>query len=281
MTDFLRTIEKDEKKYETALRKIADRVCFDYDIRFVLIAGGSCSGKTTSTKKLAGLIKERKRNVHTISLDDFYRNIEDSVYLPDGTRDLETLNSLETDKIKECLKSIAQGKRTPVPYFDFEKKKRTDNYRYIDPEPDDVIIVEGLHALNPVLYDRLSERAVYRVFLYADAEDGSDCRFVRRLVRDSRHRDSDAEMIFSLWDNVKKNEQAAIDPFRKIADVAVNTFFEYERGILDDDALKLLNELPKDSKYREKADKLAKILEGTVPLPDEEVPKDSLLREFM
>lgn len=281
MTDIRKKIKNDEREYEAALGSIANRICRDGDIRLVLIAGGSCAGKTTSTMKLASLISQRGRNAHTVSLDDFYRNPEDSVYLPDGTRDIESLASLESDMIRDCLKTITEQKRTSLPRFDFETAHRTDSYRVIEPAEGDVVLIEGLHALNPTLYEKLDESACYRIFLYADAHDGSDCRFVRRLVRDSRHRNSDAEQIFSLWDNVKKNEQAAIDPFRKFADITVNTFFQYERGVLDDDAVKLLRALPEGSIYKEKAEELISLLEGTEPIPDSAVPENSLLREFM
>lgn len=281
MTEIIKMIKQDESSYEAALGRIAARVCGDDGIRLVLIAGGSCAGKTTSTKKLAGLINRNGRKAYSVSLDDFYRNNDEAVYLPDGTRDIETLNSLRVDLIQECIKNLAEGRETPVPVFDFKTETRTDDHRRIKLQKGDVVLVEGLHALNPVLYHDLAENAFYRVFLFAESHDGSDCRLVRRMVRDSRHRNADAERTFSLWENVKRNEYASIDPFKKFADVSINTFFPYERGVLDDDAVHLLNAVSETSRFKQKAIKLAEILSGTERIADSLVPVDSLLQEFM
>ncbi len=281
MADIFARIKNDESYYEAALQGVANRICRDLDIKLVLIAGGSCAGKTTSTKKLMKLINDSGRKAHSVSLDDFYRNHNEAVFLPDGTRDIESINSLRVDMIRECMKSIVEGKETPIPVFDFVTEARTDAHRTIVPDHDDVVLVEGLHALNPLLYHNLSERSCYRVFLFAEAFDGSDCRFVRRLVRDSRHRNADAERTFSLWENVKQSEHASIDPFKKYADISINTFFPYERGILDDDAVRLLHCVDQTSRFRKKAIALADLLETTEHIPDEMVPEESLLREFM
>lgn len=282
MKDILQKVKSDESGYEAALEHVASEVCGNIQIRLVLIAGGSCAGKTTTTKKLSQLISQKGRVCHTISLDDFYRNPEDSVYLPDGTRDIETVRSLETGMIRDVLKRIAACEPTPVPYFDFKTKRRTDSYRVIDAGVRDVVIVEGLHALNPELYDSDFDLSVcYRVFLYADAGDGSDCRFVRRLVRDSRHRSSDCEMLYCLWENVKKNELESIDPYSGSADIRINTFFPYERGILDDDAIRLLDALPDGSEFKHRAVELRSKLGKCIQYPDSVIPENSLLHEFI
>ncbi len=275
-------IRLDELKYETALANIADRICRSRDIKLVLIAGGSCAGKTTTTRKLSELITESGRNAYTVSLDDYYRNMDESVYLPDGTRDIESLQSLRVDLIHSSLQDLLDGREAVIPMFDFKTGARTDDYRRIKLEKGDVVLIEGLHALSPRLFAKApKETDVYRIYLFADAGDDSDCRFVRRLVRDSRHRNSDAEEIFDLWDNVKRNEFDSIVPYKKYADVTINTFFPYERAILNDDAVKLLNMLPEDNKHILAAKKLIKVLEPVEPLIDDYVPENSLLREFM
>ncbi len=283
MNDNIREkVINDERSYENTLANIADRICRSHDIKLLLITGGSCAGKTTTTRKLSELITAGGRKAYTVSLDDYYRNPEESVYLPDGTRDIESINSLRLDIIRENMSSLLAGRETLVPMFDFTVKRRIDGYRKILLGKNDVVIIEGLHALSPALFETSpKENEVYRVFLYADAGDGTDCRFVRRLVRDSRYRGADAVHSYDLWDNVKKNEAFSIDPYRKFADVAINTFFPYERNILDDDAVSLLNTVPSDNEHYSSARELLEILAKVEQWPDDVIPENSLLREFI
>lgn len=275
-------IKQDELHYETVLKTTAEHICNNKDIKIILIAGGSCAGKTTTTRKLSELITAGGRTAHTVSLDDYYRNLAESVYLPDGTRDIETINSLRVDMIRDSMESLLLGKETPIPMFDFKTSSRTDNYRTITLKEGDVVMVEGLHALNLSLFkEEPNHNEVYKIYLYASAGDGADCRFVRRLVRDTRHRGSDAQELYTLWKNIKANEQESIVPFRKYADVEINTFFPYERAILNDDAISHLQQLQEDSPYYENAKKLIAILEPVPQLTDDYVPENSLLREFM
>ena len=283
MTDSIRKkISEDERHYETVLQNVAEHICSNNQIKIILIAGGSCAGKTTTTRKLSKLITDMGRVTHTISLDDYYRNLDESVYLPDGTRDIETINSLRVDMIKDSMESLLAGRETPVPMFDFKISTRIDNYRTVTLKETEVVIVEGLHALNLSLFKEIpNAESVYKIYLYASAGDGADCRFVRRLVRDSRHRNSDALEIYNLWANIKANEKESIVPFRKDANVEINTFFPYERSILNDDAVAHLEKIEKDSKYYEHAIKLIEILKPVPQLTDDFVPENSLLREFM
>lgn len=272
----------DELAYENTLNSTADHIVKNKVIKLVLIAGGSCAGKTTTTRKLSELIAEKGRNALTISLDDYYRNMDESVYLEDGTRDIESINSLRVDLIRESFALLLSGKEAKIPMFDFKTCSRTDDYRRITVKENDVVLIEGLHALDPSLFAVApSEDEIYRIYLFADAFDGADCRFVRRMVRDSRHRGASAEDTYSLWDNVKKSEFQSIEPFRKFADVTINTFFPYERSILNDDAIALLKTVSSDNSHYETAQSLIEILEPVEQWPDEYVPENSLLREFM
>ncbi len=278
----LEKIRNDESSYEATLADIAKHIVGNDRIKIILIAGGSCAGKTTTTKKLSSLITENGRTAYTVSLDDYYRNLDESVYLPDGTRDIESINSLRTDLIRESLSDILEGREAKIPMYDFMTKSRTDDYRRIKLGPGEVVLVEGLHALDPQLFEKCpDDDAVYRVYLFADAGDGTDCRFVRRLVRDARHRNADAEHTYNLWFNVKANEYASIEPFRNTADVTINTFFPYERAILNDDAVHHLNTVLPESDHYSSARELITVLEPYEQLTDDYVPANSLLREFM
>lgn len=281
-TEILEKIRNDELLYENTLKNATERICRDDDIKIILIAGGSCAGKTTTTRKLSEMINAGGRVCHTVSLDDYYRNMNESVYLPDGTRDIESINSLRVDLVRASMQSLLEGKETPIPMFDFKTAKRTDGYRTISLKGNDVVIIEGLHALNLSLFPNApSENSIYRIYLFADAGDGSDCRFVRRLVRDSRYRNSNAAEVFDLWDNVRKNEYVSIDPFRKFADVTINTFFPYERSILNDDAVTHLKTISSDNSHYTAAEKLIEILDTVPQLSDDYIPENSLLWEFV
>lgn len=275
-------IRNDELGYETALKNTAERISRDMCIKLVLITGGSCAGKTTTTRKISELINGMGRKAHTVSLDDYYRNLDESVYLPDGTRDIESINSLRVDLIRETFKNLLAGNETPVPMYDFKTKARIDGFRTITLGEGDIVIVEGLHALNLQLFEKApDESEIYRIYLYADAGDNADCRFVRRMVRDSRHRNASAEHTYTLWDNVKKNEYVSIEPFRKYADVAINTFFPYERSILNDDGIALLSTVKPESPHYKNAQTLIEILEPFPQITDDYIPENSLLREFI
>ena len=280
--EIIERIRRDESNYENALAKITKTVTENKNIKLILIAGGSCAGKTTTTRKLCEQINNAGRRAYTISLDDYYRNLDESVYLPDGTRDIESINSLRVDLIKDAFASLLAGRETPIPMFDFKTKKRTDGYRTIKLGEGEVVLIEGLHALNLALFeDAPDESSIYRVYLYADAGDGSDCRFVRRMVRDSRHRAASAEHTYTLWDNVRASELESIDPFSQYADIKINTFFPYERGILNDDAVALLKTVEKDSEHYENAQSLIGILSTVPQITDDYIPDNSLMYEFL
>lgn len=271
-----------EELYERSLRTCAEEICANGALKLVLIAGGSCSGKTTTTKKLARLIRALGRPVDTVSLDDYYRNPENAVYLPNGRQDIEGINSLRLDLLQDTMHRIAAGEPAPIPFFDFTVHRRTDNYRILRPDPDGVTIVEGLHALNPLICaEGTPPETLYRVYLYADPGDGTDCRFLRRLVRDSRYRATDAAETYANWETVRAAERENIEAYAASANRSINTFFEYERGILADDAIAVLKGLPPEEPHFSQAQELIALL-STVPLlPDDAVPEDSLLREFI
>lgn len=271
-----------EELYEQRLAQCAQEICADKTLKLVLIAGGSCAGKTTTTKKLAGLIAAGGRPVDTISLDDYYRNPDNAVYLPNGKQDIEGLGSLRLDLLQETMHLLSLGLPAPIPFFDFTAKRRIDNHRVLTPVEGGITIVEGLHALNPAICaGGTDEKTLYRIYLYSDAGDGTDSRFLRRLVRDSRYRASDAAQTYDQWDTVREAEIQNIDAFAHLADAAINTYFDYERSILADDAVELLKGLPAENPHTAKAKELISVLEQVPLLPDSVIPEDSLLREFI
>lgn len=280
--DIPEEIRAEEARFDSALASIAKYICSDASKRFLLLGGGSCSGKTTSAEKLKSMVTAFGRGCHTLSLDDYYRSLEESVYLPDGTRDVESIDSLRLDLLAEDLKRISAGERLAVPYFDFNTRRRIESFRELDVRSDDVVIIEGLHALNPVITDGIIGREeLFYVYLFADPGDGADRRLIRRLVRDSRHRDSGAVRTFGMWDTVRGSERFTIEPFAAAADISINTFMPYERSVLDPLALPVLKAVSKHSRFYRRSREMIKELSGTRQISADVIPQNSLLREFI
>ena len=282
----LQTICREETAYKEKIGKIAEKVLGNKDIRLILIAGPSCSGKTTTSSTLSKLLFENAGiTTHTISIDDFYKDVE---FLPGETfadKDFEALDSIDLDLLHTCLHDLSLGKTVDIPLFDFEKTYRDGIRSTITLGDNDIAIIEGLHALNPAIYENFVEKnKICSVFL--DCHDGEmnnkHERFIRRLVRDRNFRNADAFLTFTLWGKVIAGEEKYIYPYSDTAHFKINTFHSYETYLLKPFALKLLNEIDKQSIFYEDALGVLNYLEQFegVITPDM-IPQDSLLREFV
>ena len=227
----INTIENEELKYKQKIERIAEDIISNRHIRLILIAGPSCSGKTTTSATISRLLNEKDITCHTISIDDFYKDV---VFLPGETfadKDFEDLDSLDLDLLHKCLHDLSLGKTVDIPLFDFEKTYRNGIRSTITLGENDIAIIEGLHALNPAIYEGFVERdKIKRIFL--DCHDNltghKHERFIRRLVRDRNFRNADAHLTFTLWDKVIAGEEKHIYPFASQADYKINTFHRYE-----------------------------------------------------
>ncbi len=256
--------------------------------RLILVAGASCAGKTTTSKKIALEIEKSGGKAQTVSLDDFYHNPADSPFASDENPDYEAPECLDIPLIKKTMADISHGRPTHVPEFSFEKKKRLETPRLITPDKDTFIIVEGLHALNPDLIGEESRDAAYKVYLICessvsagDSVGAYDAKLLRRLVRDYHFRKASAELTFSLWENVKKGEAVYIYPYKSVSDKIINTFFDYEISAFKEEGEKVLSAVGENSPYRTMADGLLGLLSGTEALGKGLIPDGSLLWEFL
>lgn len=276
-------IYSDEVNYNHSLINAAELIS-KTDTKLLLLAGPSCAGKTTTSKRLSANLIKRGRGISIISLDDFYLGPDKSPKTPDGKPDFESIYALDLPYIQQCFSDLVKGKIVQTPTFDFNLHARTDEYHEIKLGEGDICIVEGLHALNPLIVSDLIEpKYVFKLFLesYQDSQALEKTRVLRRLVRDYHYRSSDANRTFEMWDNVVSSELININPFSQYANAKINTYFGYETGVLKKPALEVLDTLEKESIYTQFANDIRESLEYVHPIPLDLVPKDSLLQEFI
>lgn len=276
-------IFSDEVNYNHSLINAAELIS-KTDTKLLLLSGPSCAGKTTTSKRLQANLVKRGKGISVISLDDFYLGPEKSPKTPDGKPDFESIYALDLPYIQECFSDLVKGKAVKTPTFDFNLHCRTDEYNEIKLEDGDICIVEGLHALNPLITaDLIEPKYIFKIFLesYKNSDSPEKTRILRRLVRDYHYRSSDANRTFEMWDNVVSSELINIRPFSRYANATINTYFEYEAGVLKKPALEVLSTLDDSGEYDSLAREIKDSLEYVYSVPLDMVPKDSLLQEFI
>ncbi len=280
-------IARAETAYTAAMRYVAQEV-LSRECHLLLLAGPSSSGKTTSANLLAERIRSRGVEARVISLDDFYRHPDDPAYpMKDGKQDYECVEALRIPRIHQTIEAILKGQDTRIPRFDFREQRVIEDATVLPASKGGVFILEGLHALNPILTAGLPEMGVYRLFVSVSTnitEDGvrilsgRKLRFVRRMVRDSIFRATPAERTMALWQDVLHGEDLYLYPYKETADFKLNTFHAYEPCVLAARAMRLLSETDAGGDY---VDTVRRALPKFAPIAEEAVPKASLLREFL
>lgn len=278
---------------ENAYRSQLDAVVREIDAVkgrvLVMLAGPSSSGKTTTAGLIARKLYALGRNAVVVSLDDFYLDQDVPRTFEDGTVDYETVEALDVPLISECLHALINTGESLMPRFCFKTKKRSFGERVVV-DPEGVVIVEGLHALNPVITDPLSDENMkkYYVSVSSRITDGEDVlfskrelRFIRRLIRDFYHRSSDVEYTYYLWKGVRMGEDRYLFPFSGLADRKIDSIHPYEAALFKSTATSLLDRVDKSSKYYENASELKEKLSRFVSIEREKLPTDSLLNEFV
>lgn len=282
-------VSKAEERYIRFTGEIAEKIARDEKIRIVLLAGPSGSGKTTTANLLADEIRKRGLESIVISLDDFYRSPSEPDYprLENGECDFETVDALNLLDIEKTLTDIADGKDFSVPKYDFKQGRRTSVRKY--PRiSHGCVIIEGLHALNPKIFEHLPREKVLRIFIsvstniyngFQRALSGRKIRFVRRMVRDSIYRGADAKRTLEMWENVLFGEDKYLYPYRKYADVDFNTFHAFELCVMRKYVLDLISdELAASDEY---AGEVLDAVKMITPIDEDLVPQSSLIREFI
>lgn len=284
-------VVKCEQRYNNIIEDIAKRILEETGREIVMLAGPSSAGKTTTARKLCENLNKKGVKTYVLSLDDFYLNREDIPYLPDGTQDYETVYALDLQLFTECVNKLLMGETVKNPVFDFTTGKRSDKeFNEITLGKEDVVIIEGLHALNPIITEKIQGKLL-KIYINVSSRiydnkgniilNKRNMRFVRRMVRDFKFRDSTVDNTYRLWRNVTAGEDKYLFPFRDNADIKINTIHLYESCVLKSQALPLIYESKISDEFREDVKKLCKALEKFENINISAVPEDSLLREFL
>ena len=284
-------VREAESRYHERLETIAVKIFDNEKKRIVMLAGPSASGKTTSAKLISDKLERLGAKAFIVSLDDFYKNQSQAVIDDNGNPDFETVHALDIDLIHRCFDDIISRGETELPVFDFTKGERAERNRYISLDKDDVIIVEGIHALNPLITQALPSENLMKLYVsvssrITDENDEvimskRDLRFVRRLVRDYHHRASSVERTYELWRSVLKGEDKYIFPFSHMADERIDSIHAYEPCVFRSLAIPMLESVEASSEYYTDARRMIERLELFVPLDTSVIPKTSLLNEFL
>ncbi|MDR0530820.1 MAG: nucleoside kinase [Oscillospiraceae bacterium] len=283
-------MEKSEARYQNIIAGIAERELRARGHKLVLLAGPSASGKTTTALKLAEAMGEAGVRAHRVSLDDFYHESGNIPLLPDGTPDIESVDALDLDLLRATLRDLLETGRGSVPHFQFKTGKRT-RWDAMELGPDDMIVLEGLHALHPKLTQNLDPSHTIKIYISVSSRiydknknivlNKRSLRLIRRILRDSQFRGSGAAETIAMWPSVTAGEDQYLTPCKPFADLLVNTIHIYEPCVFAPLVLPLLEEIPADAPGGKEARRLARALRQFEPLPPDLVSRDSLLREFL
>lgn len=285
--DFVDTAETFQQK---CIADIADMIHNRGNVRVVLIAGPSSSGKTTTSKKLSLQLRAIGYRPKVIELDTYYVDRTRTPKDADGKYDYECLEALDVEQLNKDLMDLFQGKEIELPSYDFTEGKRFYTGRKMRLEPNDLLVLEGIHGLNDKLTPLVPPEYKFKIYLSAltqlNLDDHnriptSDNRLIRRIVRDSRFRGKSAADTIAMWDSVQRGERLHIFPFQNNADAMLNTALDYELPVLKVYAEPLLRCVsPMQSEYAE-ASRLLRFLGNFSPIPASCVPGKSIIREFI
>ena len=285
-------IKLSEALQEKKISQIADMIAHREGGRpkFVLISGPSSSGKTTFSKRLTIQLRVNGITPVVISMDNYFVNREDTPKDANGEYDFEDINALDLPLFRQQLRDLLEGKEILLPTFNFEDGKRYFTGNKLKIEEDNVIILEGIHALNPNLIPDIPREATFRIYVSAlttinlDNHNWiptTDTRLIRRIVRDYRYRNYSAKETIARAESVRRGEEKWIFPYQENADVMFNSALLFELAVLKRHAELILAEVPKYCDEYTEAHRLLKFLQYFVSIPEKEIPPTSLLREFV
>ena len=284
-------VEKCEEEYREEINAIAKRIADTDDIKIVAIAGPSGSGKTTTAHLLMKRLGVLGEKTDVVSLDDFYLPIGKMPILPDGNRDFESVNALDLPCIERVFKSIIGTGKALLPRFDFQTKEHIDDARLIDIGNRGIVIVEGLHALNPAVTGLVKKENILKIYVSVNMpienEGGEQIlssrqlRLARRVLRDERFRNASVKETLLLWSKVIEGESKYLYCFKNTADIKLTTLHSFEPCVYKEPFCRLRNSIDGATPCYEYFIKTANALEQFCSVESVLIPKDSLIREFI
>jgi uridine kinase len=284
-----KTVLVSEALHEKHIAEIADAVIYSSPRRLVLIAGPSSSGKTTFARRLAIQLAVNGLKPFALGLDDYFVDRERTPHDEQGNYDFESLEAINIPLFNEHLLALLAGRSVRLPHYDFKAGRSTWGAEVSLPA-DAVVIVEGIHGLNPRLVADLPSEWVYRIYVSALTQlnidqhnrvPTTDTRLIRRIVRDAQFRGYSARQTIERWESVRRGEERNIFPYQENADVMFNSALAYELAVLKPYAEPLLLRIPHDSLESLESRRLLAFLQWVRPCPADVVPDNSLLREFI
>lgn len=284
-------IELNEIKQNNDLLEIANKIQNNInDIKIVLIAGPSSSGKTTTCKKLALYLKSKGLNPFTLSTDDFFKDRKDTPKNEKGEYEYDIPEAIDIDLFNEKLDALLKGKETTLPTYNFLTGEKEYKHPPVSLKNRDLLIVEGIHTLNELLTSKIPRENKLKIYISPFTPLGLDrhnhvstvdLRLIRRIVRDARTRGYNAVDTLKSWRNVRISEEKYIFPYQKEADIVLNTALIYELGILKTFAVPLLYNVNYKSEYYTEAKRIINFLKIFLNIPESALPETALLREFV
>ncbi len=279
-----------EALHEKKIANIADKIIEDRKKRVILIAGPSSSGKTTFAKRLGIQLKLNGLKPKTISVDNYFVEREQTPKDEFGNYNFEALEAVDLKLLNEHLVKLLNGEEIEVPTFDFKKGTKYYTGKTMKLEDDEVLVMEGIHCLNDELTPAIDKNQKFKIYIsaltvlnidYYNRISTTDTRIIRRTVRDSQFRGYDAIKTLSSWYSISAGEEKNIFPFQEGADVMFNTSLVYEINALKKYALPLFSQIGKEEKEYAEAKRLTEFLKYFEQIDIEDIPKNSLLREFI
>lgn len=284
LNDPIRLIEDSEQLYQKQIGDIVHEIAAKGNYKFILLAGPSSSGKTTTSNFICKQLSEQGFNSLVISLDDFYLNLESRPKLPNGEYDLESVSALDLDYINKFVNDLFEKSEALMPKYNFKTGKREQNYSQVKITPNTIVIMEGIHALNPIMFKKHNE-AMYRIYICVNSNfelydkivmPAQQVRLMRRLIRDFSSRGSSFERTFKMWQNVLAGEDLYIKPYKNTADYLINSTHAYEPLMYAKKLLPLLK-----NEQSEQANAIVNMLNKCETLSVDLLPANSLLHEFL
>lgn len=284
-------IKISEALHEKKIAEIANLIhARNGEVKLVLVAGPSASGKTTFSKRLGVQLAVNGLHPYQISLDNYFVNRKKTPLDEQGNPDFEALEAIDIEFFNQQLLELFAGNMVQLPKFDFHRGKRYVNGEKLQLKDDDILIIEGIHGMNPNLLPEIDPKNTFKIFISALTQisfdehthiSTADNRLIRRIIRDHQYRGYRAADTIKRWPSVRRGEERNIFPYQENADVMFNSATLYELGVLKKYAEPLLKLVLENQKEYSESTRLLKFLSYFKPIDDEEIPPTSLLREFL